>query len=557
MIGETLHRKCSALLVLVFAVTAIPANYSDIDLPDDHIKYYFNSFPTVEERCRNDTACPYKDSIGTKSCWGYELDCNPEDSFSVARCPGDHKGWVTTKKAQLDTFYAQGDFGYVRDQRKEMSIFCEPLFLEDSSLECSEHMRFCRARNVMINFEDLLSRKEPIRYKMDVLKEGQIGGYCALNEKRLEANADHISPLQSWGPELRNFRTLPRPPIGNGDCDIVIEKPTYIMKIDAINMYHHFCDFFNLYASLHVNLSHPAAFSTDNHVMIWESYSYRSAFQDTFEAFTRNPLWDLKTFRGETVCFKNLVFPLLPRMIFGLYYNTPLIYGCENSGLFKAFGDHVLHRLRIPLHERKNQRIRVTLLSRDTQYRRILNEDELVKALKENPEYKVRKVVYNKKVPFKKQLEITRNSDIFIGIHGAGLTHLMFLPDWAAVFEIYNCEDPGCYKDLARLRGVKYFTWENTSKLVQQDPGTHPDGGAHAKFTNYSFDVDEFLRIVAEAKSHVKNHSEFKSFMSKRARSKRSEVKNETSAGNVKEIDTPESKEQAKLKPVVQSKDEL
>lgn len=34
----------------------------------------------------------------------------------------------------------------------------------------------------------------------------------------------------------------------------------------------------------------------------------------------------------------------------------------------------------------------------------------------------------------------------------------------------YNCEDPGCYKDLARLRGVKYFTWENNSKLVQQDP---------------------------------------------------------------------------------------
>lgn len=52
----------------------------------------------------------------------------------------------------------------------------------------------------------------------------------------------------------------------------------------------------------------------------------------------------------------------------------------------------MLHRLRTPHHERKNQRIRVTLLSRDTQYRRILNEDELTKALKENPEYKVRKV---------------------------------------------------------------------------------------------------------------------------------------------------------------------
>lgn len=33
----------------------------------------------------------------------------------------------------------------------------------------------------------------------------------------------------------------------------------------------------------------------------------------------------------------------------------------------------------------------------------------------------------------------------------------------------YNCEDSECYKDLARLRGVNYVTWENKEKLVQQD----------------------------------------------------------------------------------------
>ena len=37
-----------------------------------------------------------------------------------------------------------------------------------------------------------------------------------------------------------------------------------------------------------------------------------------------------------------------------------------------------------------------------------------------------------------------------VGIHGAGLTHMLFLPDWAGVFELYHCEDPGCYSDLAR-----------------------------------------------------------------------------------------------------------
>lgn len=98
-----------------------------------------------------------------------------------------------------------------------------------------------------------------------------------------------------------------------------------MISVSVVNMYHHFCDFFNLYASLHVNSSHENVFSTDVRVLIWESYTYQSAFASTFEAFTKYPIWDLKTFRGKSVCFRNVVFPLLPRMIFGLYYNTPLV----------------------------------------------------------------------------------------------------------------------------------------------------------------------------------------------------------------------------------------
>lgn len=45
-------------------------------------------------------------------------------------------------------------------------------------------------------------------------------------------------------------------------------------------------------------------------------------------------------------------------------------------------------------------------------------------------------VSYSHQMSFTKQLELTHNSDIFIGMHGSGLTHLLFLPDWAAVFEL-------------------------------------------------------------------------------------------------------------------------
>ncbi|XP_066153392.1 EGF domain-specific O-linked N-acetylglucosamine transferase isoform X2 [Euwallacea fornicatus] len=499
-------------LVLYLPYVLSNNNFSNINLPPEHLPYYFTAFPEVADQCRKDPECSFKNYTNIVKYWGYEFGHNwGEPQYSIPDCPGDHKGWVKTKLDQLKTFYIQGDFGFVKQQLQEMKVLCEPVFPDDSILECSNHLRYCRGRNIMINFTRLIERKEPIRYKMDVLSEGDIVGHCTLKKEEFEVQTDHISALQSWGPELRFFTEIPQRPIHDGLCDIVIEKPTYIMKIDAINMYHHFCDFLNLYASLHLN-QHSETFSTDVYILIWETFTYHSAFEAAWQAFTEHPLWDLKTFKGETVCFKNVVFPLLPRMIFGLYYNTPIIYGCKKSGLFHAFSKHILHRLQIPIHKRANGKIRVTLLSRDTKYRRILNEKELLESVKDDESIEVKRVVYNRDISFKEQLEITANSDVLVGVHGAGLTHLLFLPDWAAVFEIYNCEDANCYADLSRLRGLHYVTWRDKDKLKSESDGTY-EGGAHAKFVNYSFDKQEFKELLKEASDYVRSHPKFKGFI--------------------------------------------
>lgn len=232
--------KAIVLLSVLVAKVLCDANYSNINLPEEHMPFYFHNFPKEAERCLKDKNCPYrKAATMTGKCWGYEYSCKWDNIYSIPHCPGDHKGWVSTKDAQKMTFYTQADFGYVKQQIREMKVMCEPLFKEDSLLECSEHLRFCRGRNIMMNFTSLANREEPIRYKMDVLGEGDIGGYCELHKDRLQAEADHISPLQSWGPEIRYFTRLNRRPIIEGDCDVVIEKPTFILKIDA-SMYIYF-----------------------------------------------------------------------------------------------------------------------------------------------------------------------------------------------------------------------------------------------------------------------------------------------------------------------------
>ncbi|KAJ8932337.1 hypothetical protein NQ318_010631, partial [Aromia moschata] len=156
-------------------------------------------------KCSNDIDCPYKGYLNHNKCWGYEYDCKWDRQYSTPACPGDHKGWA--------------DFGFVKQQLEEMKVFCEPLFPDDSSLECSEHLRFCQRSRLDTKW---------------MFKRRRYRGYCDFYKDKLNEQADHISPLQSWGPEMRYFTKLTRRPMVEGDCDVIIEKPTFIMKIDAI-----------------------------------------------------------------------------------------------------------------------------------------------------------------------------------------------------------------------------------------------------------------------------------------------------------------------------------
>ena len=97
---------------------------------------------TLDQCVDDDSICPvycvnsFDESFSSQkrngdavdSCWGYEVDCDAVNSYARPACPGDHNGWVKSKKEQLSTFYKQGDFGFVRDQRNEMMVMCEPSF---------------------------------------------------------------------------------------------------------------------------------------------------------------------------------------------------------------------------------------------------------------------------------------------------------------------------------------------------------------------------------------------------------------------------------------------
>ncbi|XP_063486819.1 EGF domain-specific O-linked N-acetylglucosamine transferase isoform X1 [Symphalangus syndactylus] len=516
-------------------------DYASIRLPEEHIPFFLHNNRHIATVCKKDSLCPYKKHLEKlKYCWGYEKSCKPEFRFGYPVCSYVDMGWTDTLESAEDIFWKQADFGYARERLEEMHVLCQPKETSDSSLVCSRFLQYCRAAHLYLDLRNV--KRNHDRFKEDFFQSGEIGGHCKLDIRTLMSEGQRKSPLQSWFAELQSYTQLNFRPIEDAKCDIVIEKPTYFMKLDAgVNMYHHFCDFINLYITQHVNNS----FSTDVYIVMWDtkcllpptmilrlpqpcetkclsppamvlrppqpcgisSYGYGDLFSDTWNAFTDYDIIHLKTYDSKRVCFKEAVFSLLPRMRYGLFYNTPLISGCQNTGLFRAFSQHVLHRLNITQGGPKDGKIRVTILARSTEYRKILNQNELVNALKTVSTFEVQIVDYKyRELGFLDQLRITHNTDIFIGMHGAGLTHLLFLPDWAAVFELYNCEDERCYLDLARLRGVHYITWRRQNKVFPQDKGHHPTLGEHPKFTNYSFDVEEFMYLVLQAADHVLQH---------------------------------------------------
>ncbi|KAI6221070.1 EGF domain-specific O-linked N-acetylglucosamine transferase [Aphelenchoides besseyi] len=504
--------------------------WKNLELESSLLDYSVLTNGTLRSKCLQDPNCPIKTSNGTSTrCWGYEPSCRFEDSYSadLLKCYGksDWPG-VEDKPSHKKLFWTQGDFGLLKQQVDTLRPICESNDLANSFLECSAHLRWCRGRNLVFDFKNLRA-KTSRRYRDDVIGAGQVGGNCDshFDSKLLANRTDELSYLQSWGYELRHYESSEKFRVDDSNCDVIFEKPTYIIKLDAsINMYHHFCDFINLFATQFINES----FSRDVDIFWWDTSPdgyVDETFGATWRAFSSTTPKELIKYDGKRVCFRDAVFSLLARQRMGLYYNMPLVDGCVGSGLFRAFSRHLLHRLNVAQVGPLRDKVRITLLERKTRYRRIVNVEELKNVLRNLPNVKFISVNYGSEIPFEAQLYLTHNTDVFIGMHGSGLTHLLALPDWAVLFELYNCGDVDCYRDLSRLRGLNYLTWSKSNAIRPDVPGRHPTSGTpHEKFANYEFDVEEFKRLCNLAVEMVRRHPIFVQHQRQLRRSAKAEL---------------------------------
>lgn len=284
-------------------------------------------------------------------CWGYEKHCNNSNRLFLPMCSEPARPWSHSMEAKHELFWTQADFGYVKEVVNSIVSLCKPQRKGGSSLRCSRNERFCVAQHLYVDFrrfDEVASREkashESGRFKENIFEHGEIGGKCKFDEALHRQQGEHKSPLQSWFAELESFTSLDFEPTSSKHCDRAFDTPVVFMKLDAgVSLYHHFCDFYNLYASLHVNNT----FNDDITVIMWDtSYShYGELFEDAWRPFTKWPRLRISDFAGQRVCFKHVMFPLLPRMRGGLYYNSYVVPGCERSALMQAFSEFMLRGL--------------------------------------------------------------------------------------------------------------------------------------------------------------------------------------------------------------------
>lgn len=300
--------KIELITVLIVGIQLIECGkkslWERLNLPEAHMPYFFSSNEKLRLKCVKDDTCPYREQANESAlkCWGYEKGCKAERSTFLPQCPGDSNGWTKDKQEQIDLFWKQGDFGYIKERLGEMRYYCksDDVAQGGAMLECVDHLRMCRARNVYFDFKDLRSAASNDRYREDIFKPGQVGGKCKLNSGMLKANGDHKSPLQSWYSELQLFEEHDESPLTSGKCDIIVSEPTFLIKLDAgVNMYHHFCDFVNLYATQHANNS----FFQNVNIVLWDTSGsdYWSFFTSMWSVFSSKKPTHLKEYDGKKV----------------------------------------------------------------------------------------------------------------------------------------------------------------------------------------------------------------------------------------------------------------
>ena len=279
---------------------------------------------------------------------------------------------------------------------------------------------------------------------------------------------NYYASLTFYSPELLSF--IPQ--------HLIYEKKVlFVTRNEYANFYHTMTDFYMTFLICHIfhwNVKDVHVVLTDGHP--WSSLD--NVWQDLFPNLSRFSNFTI----GNHLLIRNMVWvpfgyiapimqltwPSAPFLVefrnfflstYGMDPNSSPPRSCAHISILFVWRRDYLAHPRNPSGEIS---------------RKISNEDELVSAMrsaKESDEFLSRfNIVISEaqleQYPMKRQLEIVTTTTILIAMHGAALTHTLFLPKNSGLVELfpmYYDERNVHFKSICRWRGLHYEFYVNRS----------------------------------------------------------------------------------------------
>lgn len=373
----------------------------------------------------------------------------------------------------------------------------------ESSLSCypfkQQHKRdkdmFCEATNFIIDFSKISgmhgnSKPRKGDQYLSFAKQSLLSS-CKKTEKY---NSRLFMPHHAR--QMRDFE-------GSSDSSIynhavVQETPLYLLARDedCENSFHSAADFMNMFLVLSVLRVHPSGIQ----VMLFDKHTDGPYLDLIKKAYSpKHPVLRYHEFSGTKVLFRKIIFHLeSPAGLIFPKVSNPGPLRCKGTGLFHAYRKHILESFdlwNVPPPPIPSITLSLRHRTSTKNVGRIMqNEAEVVKIVSSVNVADVH-VVDTAKMSFSEQLTLIRNTNILIGIHGAGLMFIMFAAEEAILIEVHpTYRQDRHFRHAARMTDKVYMPVRATKRET-----------CHGSSDNVVVPIDEFQKALDGAVRIARN----------------------------------------------------
>lgn len=259
------------------------------------------------------------------------------------------------------------------------------------------------------------------------------------------------------------------------------------------NLFHHLMQIFSVFLTLDVlqmvvdpKTGDPFFHAEDvknTRVVIFDKFE-DGPFFDQWTAFAKRPLVRIQDLQSDPLPEpENIIIPLAGSAN-TLWQDDWVPNQCEGSDLLRVFSRRMLDFYAIDDNPGPLDRPLVLTFIARTEKRSLVHKEAYIDSLKISYSKIEINLVDFASLTFAEQLKTIRATDILAGVHGAGLTHGIFLRPGSTMVEIMppNFNHKG-FRNLAKLSGHRYYTthaqehanyttpkgWQTDDVFIEQD----------------------------------------------------------------------------------------